>query len=361
MNNKNRLKVAEHISLGMSFVGLTIAGITQQFMFALAPFSLNLSIGTIRRQKLELESKAQTAILKSQIPGTESLTYQDLDKVARNIQLLESNIATRIDGIDSSILSPQSIEGLIQSRVDEILDRQLQLLESNITTRIDREILSSEDIERSIQARIDCSLDRQFEIIKKILPEKYNYTLVSGRSKSREVFLAALKESKQRIVLVCPWLTKYGIDEEARSLIIAALDRGVFIDIGWGHLKDVDNKISRLSRAELLKSDRWKYNAIPWLDELQAKYAHLLTLKVLGTHEKFLVCDRQFAMLGSHNYLTSGDSSNERELGLKTDSPEIIDRLIELFDLHSPEQTLPVSTLPIRNKPLRTQKKKSIV
>ena len=57
-----------------------------------------------------------------------------------------------------------------------------------------------------------------------------------------------------------------------------------------------------------------------------------LTLKVLGTHEKFLVCDRKFAMLGSHNYLTSHTNSSERELGLKTDSPELIDKLIELFD-----------------------------
>ena len=78
---------------------------------------------------------------------------------------------------------------------------------------------------------------------------------------------------------------------------------------------------------------RWLYNAVPALEKLQAEYPNLLTLKVLGTHEKFLVCDRKFAMLGSHNYLTSNTSSNERELGIKTDSPELIDKLIELFDL----------------------------
>jgi phosphatidylserine/phosphatidylglycerophosphate/cardiolipin synthase-like enzyme len=336
MNNKNGLKIAEYISLGMSFVGLTIAGITQQFMFALAPFSLNLSIGTIRRQKLELEAKSQTAILQSQIPGTESLTYQDLDKVARTVRLLESNIATRIDGIDNIILSRQNIDGLIQVRVDESFDRQLQLLESNLTTRMDSRILSSEDIERSIQDRIDRSLARQFETIEKILPKQDRYTLISGRGKSREVFLDALQQSKHRIILVCPWLTNYAINENVRSLIISALNRGVTIDIGWGHLKDVNNQPSRLSQSELLKSDRWKYNAIPWLDKLQSQYPHLLTLKVLGTHEKFLVCDRQFAMLGSHNYLTSGDNSNERELGIKTDNPEIINELIELFDLERP-------------------------
>jgi phosphatidylserine/phosphatidylglycerophosphate/cardiolipin synthase-like enzyme len=112
----------------------------------------------------------------------------------------------------------------------------------------------------------------------------------------------------------------------------AALKRGVSIEIGWGHLKDVDNNRAYLSQAELLKSNDWHYNALPGLSELQIEYDRLLQLKVLGTHEKFLVCDRQFAMLGSHNYLTSDTKSSEREVGLKTDNPEIIDKLIELFD-----------------------------
>jgi phosphatidylserine/phosphatidylglycerophosphate/cardiolipin synthase-like enzyme len=337
MNSKNGLKIAEYVSLGMSFIGLTIAGITQQFMFALAPLSLNLSLGTIRRQRLERSSNKQIqelVSLKTKIPGTESLTYGDLDRVAQSLQLLASNIGTRIDEIDRSIISSEGIEKLIQNRLD-----------------------------RSVGSMEDRLRQGQLEEIKKILPRKYNYTLVSGRSQSREVFLDALQSARSRIILVCPWLTEYGINEEAKKLIVAALERGVSIDIGWGHFKDVDNKPSGLSREELLKSDKddWKYNAIPWLDKLQAKYSSHLTLKVLGTHEKFLVCDRQFAMLGSHNYLTSGDSSNERELGLKTDSPEIINELIELFEIESPHLIDRISSLNIRNKPLLAQKKRSIV
>ena len=91
-----------------------------------------------------------------------------------------------------------------------------------------------------------------------------------------------------------------------------------------------------MSKERLLnspKAKRWGgYNAVNEVYALQAEYPNLLTLKVLGTHEKFLVCDRKFAMLGSHNYLTSNTSSSERELGIKTDSPELIDKLIELFD-----------------------------
>ena len=136
------------------------------------------------------------------------------------------------------------------------------------------------------------------------------------------------------MILVCPWLTNYAVDTEAKYLIKSALERGVFIDIGWGNLKDVDNDRANLSKEKVLKLSKRKslYSAIPWMYELQTEYADLLNLKVLGTHEKFLVFDRKFAMLGSHNYMTSNTSSSERELGIKTDSSETIDKLIELFD-----------------------------
>lgn len=37
-------------------------------------------------------------------------------------------------------------------------------------------------------------------------------------------------------------------------------------------------------------------------------------------------------MLGSHNFLSSSDVSNERELGLYTTDPHIINELIKQFD-----------------------------
>jgi phosphatidylserine/phosphatidylglycerophosphate/cardiolipin synthase-like enzyme len=45
-----------------------------------------------------------------------------------------------------------------------------------------------------------------------------------------------------------------------------------------------------------------------------------------------LVCDQTFAMIGSHNFMSSSATKSERELGLKTDNPEIINKLIKLFD-----------------------------
>jgi hypothetical protein len=328
MREKNKLKIAENIALGLSSVGLVVAGITQQFMFAIAPISLSLSIGTLRKYRIETESidrDRELETLNRKIPNSDTLTYQALDRVAQNIESLESNICTRIDSIDRAILSAEHIDELIEVEIDGCLDRHL-------------------------------------EAFKEIIPKKYNYNLVCGRKESRKIFLQALIEADYRIILVCPWLSENAIDGEAKAAIVAALERGVAIDVGWGNLNDVGNNQLRLSKEALLKSDRdnWKYTAIPWLDSIEAKYPELLKLKILGTHQKFLICDREFAMLGSHNYLSSGNRSSERELGIKTNDPDKVNELIKLFDLNLPQITPQIINQNILNKSIFTPRVKSI-
>jgi phosphatidylserine/phosphatidylglycerophosphate/cardiolipin synthase-like enzyme len=64
---------------------------------------------------------------------------------------------------------------------------------------------------------------------------------------------------------------------------------------------------------------------------MQATYPNRIHLKVLGTHEKFLVCDNSWALITSHNFLTSGASQRAREVGLSTDDKNIIASLINRF------------------------------
>ena len=250
------------------------------------------------------------------------------------LELDRDNLQASISDTKLSIqqLAANSISADPSDRIEE-LDTSLGDLHDyslRLKNRIDRieTITADEQFSTLIQQEIAS----QFTSIEQSLSDDFTYDLICGRSGSRQVFLDALQQSQSRLILVCPWLTKYAINSDVIELMRAALQRGVSIEIGWGHLKDVDNNRAYLSQAELLKSNDWHYNALPWLSELQIEYDRLLQLKVLGTHEKFLVCDRQFAMLGSHNYLTSDTKSSEREVGLKTDNPEIIDKLIELFD-----------------------------
>lgn len=109
------------------------------------------------------------------------------------------------------------------------------------------------------------------------------------------------------------------------------LNRNCRIDIGWGHQR-LRNRIGK---------GLW-YDAVKDLRQLERDYPGQFRLKLLGTHEKFLVCDSTFAMLGSHNMLTSSTQSAEREVGIRTTDPSIIQGLIDRFDNAQVQDVQPI-------------------
>ena len=75
------------------------------------------------------------------------------------------------------------------------------------------------------------------------------------------------------------------------------------------------------------------YNALGRLTELRSRFPHRMELKLLGTHEKYLICDRRFALMGSHNTLSSLDTLYApREMGVKTTDTSIIEALREDYN-----------------------------
>ena len=178
------------------------------------------------------------------------------------------------------------------------------------------------------------------QLFSTIAPD-YNNEIIFDRESSRKVLIETLQTAEKRLILVCPWLSS-GIDNELISLCKNFIKRGGVLEIGWGNSRDVQqlkqNKklsdsalIVRQDLKEFFKNDKWRYSSLPRLEELEREYPHQFKIKLIGTHEKYLVSDRCFAMLGSHNFLTS-IKSEEREVGLKTNDPKIISDLIERFE-----------------------------
>lgn len=195
----------------------------------------------------------------------------------------------------------------------------------------------SQDLADQVEATVEHRVAEINLLLKEIQP-KYEYKLVCDRDQSRALLLKAAKEAKERLILVCPWL-HWGIrwnDGELLNYFHKLLNKpNCSIDIGWGHYFDLENKQVRYSSTPLrqsLKTHGKLYTALPQLEKLEKDYPGQFKLKLLGTHEKFLVCDRSWAMIGSHNFLSSGDKSQEREVGLWTNDPYIIDSLIKRFD-----------------------------
>jgi len=195
----------------------------------------------------------------------------------------------------------------------------------------------SQDLAAQVETTIDGRVAQLNNLLKEIQP-KYEYRLVCDRSQSRALLLKAAKEAKERLILVCPWL-HWGIRWNHSELLDhfhTLLGKpNCSIDIGWGHYYDIENDKIRYSPTSLRQSlvtHCKMYTALPQLEKLEKDYPEQFKLKLLGTHEKFLVCDSEWAMIGSHNFLSSGDKSQEREVGLWTNDPYIIDSLIKRFD-----------------------------
>jgi hypothetical protein len=310
------------------------------------------SVGQLESQFIEFKEDS----LNSSNAQMVRLTGLDLDRI--HIYSLITDITSKLNFLAEADLSElrntSTAHGLKFEKIDRdinklgalIVDRDEKtdeiysqyLHDSNLgldskIIEIANRIVADKNIDLLIQDAVDRSIQSQFETIKRLLPREYSYELICGRTASRNVFLKTLRESKESIILVCPWIANYAIDTEAKELIVSALQKGVTVNIGWGNLNDVRNDRSKLSKERLLRSNNWGgYGAVPWLYDLQSQYPNLLKIKILGTHEKFLVCDKQFTMLGSHNFMTSNLTYSERELGVLTNNLSIIEDLIELFD-----------------------------
>ncbi|MEA5543040.1 pentapeptide repeat-containing protein [Limnoraphis robusta Tam1] len=199
---------------------------------------------------------------------------------------------------------PQQLAEL-QKRLDELCENQV-----NISSSPETEIPISVEIIPTIPL-----------LETEVIVSSSESQLVFDRLGSRSVLLEALEIAEERVIIVCPWLNCNSIDDHLLQKFRFCLNRNCKIEIGWGYLGD-RNKIGK----------GWRYNALGDLQQLEQEYPDLFRLKLLGTHEKYLVCDDKFAMVGSHNVLTSGVHSAEREVGIRTTDLQIIQGLINRFD-----------------------------
>jgi phosphatidylserine/phosphatidylglycerophosphate/cardiolipin synthase-like enzyme len=143
--------------------------------------------------------------------------------------------------------------------------------------------------------------------------------------------IEALDEAQDRLIIICPWLSEYAIDTELREKFEALLKRKGRIAIGWGHLQDLTRGLTHRD-----VEPKGFYSALPKLKALGYTFPDQVELKPLGTHEKYFVCDEEFAVIGSHTVLTSGINRQDRGLGLRTDDFQIISDLIQRFESAPP-------------------------
>ncbi len=282
---------------------------TQQIAYVSAPLALSVSLSLLNRQRALSNANQQITRLEQLIASADrstidrieilqqSLATVSLNSIAANNQQIV-DICNRIDDLDYSIGDLKDNNFILTSRLEDYQQYNI-LTQSALSSALNTNNLGQEIVDHS---------------------PKYEYELVFDRAQSRQALLESLASVENRLILVCPWLCHHGFDIEIQNQFEKLLSKGVTIEIGYGKLSDIEKgKLTGLF-----------YNTLKQATFLANKYPNF-KLKLIGTHEKYLVCDRSFAMLGSHNFLTSG-VGEEREIGIRTTDPALIERLIERYE-----------------------------
>lgn len=337
--------IAEYIAIATSVLGSLLSAISGQTLYATVPISLALLLNLFNRNQLQQESRNNVQIENANGNQLDS-SFQSQTRTDSNLALTLFEVLERIEKVPEVSQAVNEVTQKIESLKSEIEKLPKQQALETISNKFDnrsepKEIIEIKQALTNLQDDLDTKIEETFVKTKDLITQipsysQYKYELVSGRFEGRKKLLGALKESKTEIIMVCPWITLFALELEVGLAIESSLEKGVQINIGWGYLKDIDdlkkrNVISQIS-STLQKQD--SYKGIAKLNSFQQNYKNL-HLKLMGTHEKFLVCDHSWALITSHNFLSAGDTNNNnvaREIGLVTYDPYIINSLVDLYN-----------------------------
>lgn len=131
----------------------------------------------------------------------------------------------------------------------------------------------------------------------------------------RDYLFKALREAKNRVMIVSPWIKANVVDNEFLKILEETLKRKVNIYVFYG------------IKGSSQQNDNW---SIEKLTQLSNNYKNLEFKKVRNTHRKILVCDDKFGIGTSFNFLSFRADPNltyRDELGIIVREKETIEKL----------------------------------
>ena len=208
----------------------------------------------------------------------------------------ESSLLKEIDDLDQvvseaerAVADAKATQGTTQDAVERSdLEVRIKVLES--------EKLQIEQALEERESKLTSITQGQIRLIK--------------TEEHRHLLLTAIRNSSSELTLVSAWIDPYAFDDEVCRLLAATIGRGTHVRIAWGfgvRKRGHESSRSREKGDTALSKLR---GLIP--NDLRGN----LTIKLVETHEKFIICDDQFCAWGSFNWLSyrgQRDSGYRRE------------------------------------------------
>lgn len=238
-----------------------------------------------------------------QRPETEAL--QRLFE-AKKFQIPSSAVPLRQEEPDLYLPSslPQPVVEEILNVIKNERARQeitIQVEENNIRKSATQDARERKELEQKLlqlQAELQ-SKDKDITVLHEQLRQREVEFIRTEQH--RGWLLRALREAKQELIIISPWINPGACDDQFCELYARALARGVRMCIGYGlgHERDPGEANRQKHNVDRVKSAIKKR-----LRNTDSTAFQRDIVETTGTHQKILVCDRQFAITGSFNWLS---------------------------------------------------------
>ena len=125
--------------------------------------------------------------------------------------------------------------------------------------------------------------------------------------KHRQTFLQTLDDAEKQIIILSGWIMDFSVNKEFRLKLQDCLERGVDIFIGYGY-KSPSTVVYKETVNEATKH-------LKSLQEWAAKKKTKGILEIFHypNHSKILICDNNYAINGSFNWLSNGGGTENEE------------------------------------------------
>jgi DNA-binding MarR family transcriptional regulator len=206
---------------------------------------------------------------------------------------------------------PQPVVEEILNAVKNERARQeitIQVEENNIRKTATQDARERKELEQKIlqlQAELQ-SMDKDIAALHEQLRQSKVEFLRTEQH--REWLLRAIREAKQEVIIISPWMNRTACDDHFCELFAKALARGVRMCIGYGmgherYPAETNRNKRNVDEVKFAIKKRIRdTDPTPFLRDI---------VETTGTHQKILVCDRQFAITGSFNWLSYTGKQNE--------------------------------------------------
>lgn len=256
----------------------------------------------------------------------QTLLNQHLNQLQQQVHQVQQHTQT-LDQQQKTL--SEAINRLPQVLDSSALQSQMKYLTSRLEGTEDR--LSELSVQVSSAKPAAESTKSEYELVFNLKASTQTDPLSSGRTLLEQ----ALKTAQTRVIVVFPYPDRVMFDEDLMVQFQGFLDRGGLLDIGLGHLGNLqteqparyiyDRETPSVEKTFLRK-------VLNQLTQLKRNYPTQLRFKVLGTDENFLVCDNTYSILGVHPVATASAAFPEVAVGLRTTNPEVIKGLIDRYD-----------------------------